>query len=140
MKRIILTLMSAALVAGFTPTADAADKKPAKKEAAKKGQPSKKKRTTYPYRGTISKIDGNMFMFKQKNGERTIAIGEGAKITKDGKKAKASDLKVGGYVTGSVKKVDGKEVAQSVYMKPKPAPRTKGKGKKPAKKKKSDDS
>jgi hypothetical protein len=140
MKKILLTLMSAAIVAGFTPTVDAADKKPAKKEAAKKSKSAKKKRTTYPYRGIISKIDGNKFTFKQKNGERTIAIGEGAKITKDGKKAKASDLKVGGYVTGSVKKVDGKEVAQSVYMKPKPAPKNRTKGKKPAKKKKSDDS
>ena len=134
MKRYIVAILSAAIFAGVTtPNATAADKKTDKKPAAKKAKPTKKKRDTYPYRGIISKVNGDSIVLKQKKGARTIAVAKDAKITKDGKKAKLSDIKSGGYVTGSVKKIDGKETAVSVYGKPKPEPRAKKK--KPAKKK-----
>jgi len=116
----------------------AADKKPEKGKSDKKKAAPKKKRDTYPYRGIIGEIDGNKIIIKQKSGNRTIVVSEGAKVTIDGKKGKLGDIKAGDYVTGQVKKTDGKESAISVYKKDKPA--AKPKGKKPTtKKKKTDD-
>jgi len=144
MKRYSTLLMSAALIAGITiPNASAADDKKAKKKPAVKAEkPAKKKRSTYSFRGTVGKTDvkARTIVLKQKKGDRTIVVAKDAKIMKDGKKAELSDIKVGGYVTGSVKKNDGKETAVSVYLKPKPAPKSRKKSdskteKKPAKKK-----
>jgi polyribonucleotide nucleotidyltransferase len=82
----------------------------------------------------IGKIDGNSIVIKQKSGDRTIAVADDAKVTIDGKKGKLGDIKAGDYVTGQVKKTDGKETAVSVYKKDKPEPK-----KKAPKKKKTDD-
>ncbi len=133
MKKHIALLLSAAFLAAIAlPAATAAEKKSNKKPAAKTAKPAKKKRDTYPFRGVVGKVTADAIVLKQKSGDRTIAVAQDAKITQDGKKARLSDLKAGGYVTGSLKKIAGKETAVSVYGKPKPAPKNK---KKPAQKK-----
>ena len=119
---------AAALLAGvFTPNATfAAEKKPATKAKAAKTK-STKKRDTYPYSGIIGSIKDNVITLKLKTKERVITVADDAKITRNGKAAKLADIKAGVYVSGSVKKVDGKEVAVSVYEKPKPEPKAKKK-------------
>lgn len=142
MKRYISSILSAALIAGLTlPSANAADAKKTDKKPAAKNASAKKKRDTYPYRGIVGSIDGQKLVLKQKSGDRTITVDKNAKVMKrdaDKKqsKIKLADIKPGTYVTGSVKKVDGKEVAVSVYERPKPEPRKKGGKKKPAAEKK----
>ncbi len=136
MKKLITTIIAAAVVMGTVgiTTQAAEKKKPAKKEGARKSDAKKAKRDTYPYRGVIGSVDGNKIVIKQKSGERTIVVGEDAKVTIDGKKGKLGDIKAGDYVTGQVKKTAGKETAVSVYKKDKPEPK-----KKAPKKKKTDD-
>ncbi len=144
MKKLIITLMSAALVAGYTvPSANAADddKKPAKKESAKK-KSAKKKRSTFPFRGVVGEVDGDTLVLKYKTRDRKIKVSKDAKVTKMGKKAKLSDIKAGAYVTGQIKRSEDGDLAISVYEKEKPQSKSKGSKsgkKKPAKKKKSDD-
>ena len=128
MRKLITALLTAAVLVGTVLPLSAAEgakgKKPAKKEGATKSA-VKKKRDTYPYRGTVGKVDKSSITLKQKNGERTIVVSDDAKVTIDGKKGKLVDIKAGDYVTGSVKKTDGKEVAVSVYKKDKPTPKKK---------------
>lgn len=146
MKRYLTALLSAAFIAGVALPVSAADeKKSEKKPAAKKTKSTKKKRDTYPFRGTVGSIDGDKLVLKQKSGDRTIMVDKKARVEKrdaDKKKTKIklSDIKAGAYVTGTVKKVDGKEVAVAVYERPKPEPRSKSKGKGKSKKKKDSDS
>jgi len=134
MKKLITALLSAVVLAGTILPVSAAEgakgKKPVKKESATK--PAKKKRDTYPYRGIIGKVDKDSITLKQKKGDRKIAVGADVKVTIDGKKGKLADIKAGDYVTGSVKKTAGKEVAVSVYKKDKPTPKKKAAKKKPA--------
>lgn len=128
MKKVIVLFVAAAMFAGAViPTATAEEKK--KPEVKEKAPKAKKKRSTYPYRGVIGSIEGRKITLKLKTKNRVIMVAEDAKVTKLGKPAKLADIKAGAYVTGSVKKVDGKEVAVSVYEKPKPEPKKGGKKK-----------
>eukprot|EP01026_Neomeris_dumetosa_P082043 TRINITY_DN93211_c0_g1_i1.p1 TRINITY_DN93211_c0_g1~~TRINITY_DN93211_c0_g1_i1.p1 ORF type:complete len:156 (-),score=30.24 TRINITY_DN93211_c0_g1_i1:91-558(-) len=141
MRKYLIALLSAALIAGVTLPVSAADEKKSEKKSAAKS--SKKKRDTYPFRGTVGSVDGDKLVLKQKSGDRTITVDKKARVMKQGadrkrSKIKLSDIEAGAYVTGMLKKVDGKEVAVAVYERPKPEPRSsksKGKGKKPSKKK-----
>lgn len=129
------------MIAGIAlPSANAADEKKSEKKPAAKAKSSKKKRDTYPFRGTVGSVDAGKIVLKQKSGDRTIIVGKGARIMKRGAdkkqaKIKLSDIKAGAYVSGLVKKVDGKETAVAVYERPKPQPRSKSKGKGKSKKK-----
>lgn len=125
MKRTIALFAATILFAGvFTPIETiAAEKKAATKEKVS----SKKKRDTYPYYGTIDSIKDNVITIKGKTKNRVITVSDSAKITRNGQPAKLADIKAGAYVTGSVKKVDGKEIAVTVYEKPKPEPKSKKK-------------
>lgn len=142
MKKYITSILSAAMIAGFAlPSVSAADEKKTDKKPAAKKATTKKKRDTYPFRGTVGSVDGQKLVLKQKSGNRTITVDQKAKVMKRGadkkqSKIKLSDIKAGAYVTGMVKKVDGKEVAVAVYERPKPEPRKKGAKKKPAGEKK----
>lgn len=123
MKKLIALCAAAALLVGaFAPEIAAAEKKAATKEKSAKAAA---KRDTYPYRGVIGSIDGDKITLKLKTKDRAITVASDAKIISNGKKARLSDLKAGAYITGQVKKVDGKEIAVSVYEKPKPAPKAK---------------
>jgi hypothetical protein len=62
-------------------------------------------------------------------------VADDAKITRDGKPAKLADIKAGVYVSGQVKKIDGKEVAVSVSEKPKPERKARDSSKTKGKKK-----
>ncbi|MGB0582041.1 MAG: hypothetical protein ACPGVU_20285 [Limisphaerales bacterium] len=142
MKRYITSILTAAFLAGITiPTANAADDKKSEKKPAAKKASTKKKRDTYPFRGMVVSVADGKIVLKQKNGDRTIAVDKKARVMKQGadkkrSKIKLSDIKAGSYVTGMVKKVDGKEIAVAVYERPKPEPRPKSTGK--SKKKDSD--
>lgn len=141
MTKQMTSILSAALIAGIAFTATAADEKGSgKKPAAKVTKATKPKRDTYPYGGLVGSVDGNVITLKQKKGERKIMVAKDAKIERrspDKKKTKIklSDIKVGAYVSGSLKKVDGKETAISVYDRPKPERRSSQDKKKSSKKK-----
>jgi hypothetical protein len=135
MKKLIALGAAAALFAGaFAPlNASAADAK--KTEAKEKSSKTRKKRDTYPYSGVIGSIEGNRITLKLKTKGRVITVADDAKITRDGKPAKLADIKAGVYVSGQVKKIDGKEVAVSVYEKPKPERKARDSSKTKGKKK-----
>ena len=108
MKKYFTTILSAALIAGVTLTASAADEKKSEKKPAAKA--TKKKRDTYPFRGTVGSVEDGKIGLKQKSGDRTIAVDKKARVMKQGadkkrSKIKLSDIKAGSYVTGMVKKV-----------------------------------
>lgn len=143
MKKVITSLLSAALIAGIAlPNAIAAEEKKSEKNpAAKKASAKKKKRDTYPFRGIVGSVDGQKLVLKQKSGNRTISVDKQAKVLnrvadKKGTKIKLSEIKAGAYVTGTLKKIDGKEVAVAVYERAKPEPKKKGGKKNQAKEKK----
>jgi len=140
MKKLVVSLLSAAFIAGLLlPGGVAAEEKKSEKKPAAKKAGARKKRDTYPFRGIVGSIDGDKLVLKQKSGERTIKVDKKAKVEKrEGSKKtkiKLSDIKAGAYVTGTLKKVDGEEVAVAVYERPKPQPKG-GKGKKKPSKKK----
>ena len=120
-----------------------ANEKKSEKKPAAKAKSTRKKRDTYPFRGVVGSVEAGKLVLKQKSGDRTIIVGKDARVMKTGadrkrSKIKLSDIKTGAYVTGMVKKVDGKETAVAVYERPKPEPRSKSKGKGKGKSKKKD--
>lgn len=142
MKKYFTTILSAALIAGVAlPNSVAADEKKSEKKPAAKKAAAKKKRDTYPFRGIVGSVDGQKLVLKQKSGNRTITVDKKAKVLnrvtdKKGTKIKLSDIKAGAYVTGTVKKIDDKEVAVAVYERSKPETKKKGGKKNAAKDKK----
>ncbi len=116
MKNPLLQLTAALALAAFAFTATAAEKKEG--EAA----PEKKKRAV-PYDGKISAVDkaAGTVTLATKNKSRTFVITSETKITKDGKPATLEVAKEGEEGAVSYVEKDGKYMANSLRVGPKPA-------------------
>lgn len=68
------------------------------------------------FSGTITKIATRTFTVKRGSVEKTFTLGEGAEVSKAGKRIRLSELKVGEAVTVMYETVDDEEVAQKVVV------------------------
>jgi ribosomal protein S1 len=131
MKKIITILLSLLIAVAFISVSSAiGEQKTESPQFELKLQPAAKIQQITGVVKSLNAIDKSMAVTKKmrkKTLEAVITINDSTKIMKQNEKKTFSDLKVGDTVVAKYVKVDGKNVAKSIAIKPAEPPKQAGK-------------